>query len=56
MKGYYLDEHIHKAVAIALRKRGYHCVRAIEVGMEGADDDTEHLPYANATRIGDGDI
>jgi len=43
---FYLDEHISRSVARELEKRGVEVIRAVDVGMEGKDDDTEHLPYA----------
>jgi predicted nuclease of predicted toxin-antitoxin system len=43
---FYFDEHMNRAVADALDQRGYHVVMAVDVEMEGKDDDTEHLPYA----------
>jgi predicted nuclease of predicted toxin-antitoxin system len=46
MTGFYFDEHMNRAVADALIQRGYQVVMAVDVGMEGKDDDTEHLPYA----------
>lgn len=46
MIGFYFDEHMPKNVAKALMKKGYTVVRAVEVGMEGADDDSGNLPYA----------
>ncbi|MDX2075289.1 MAG: DUF5615 family PIN-like protein, partial [bacterium] len=49
--GFYLDEHIHRHVAKGLIERGYRAIRAVDVGMTGKDDDTEHLPYATANRL-----
>jgi predicted nuclease of predicted toxin-antitoxin system len=46
MTGFYFDEHMNRAVADALIERGHQVVMAIDVDMEGKDDDTEHLPYA----------
>jgi predicted nuclease of predicted toxin-antitoxin system len=46
VNGFYFDEHMNRAVADALIERGYMVVMAVDVGMEGKDDDTEHLPYA----------
>jgi predicted nuclease of predicted toxin-antitoxin system len=43
---YYFDEHMPRAVAIALTKNGVEVVMAADVGMLQRDDDTEHLPYA----------
>jgi hypothetical protein len=49
--GFYLDEHISRKIAKGLRERGYRVVRAVDVGMTGKDDDTEHLPYATQNRL-----
>ncbi|MBI5957210.1 MAG: DUF5615 family PIN-like protein [Chloroflexi bacterium] len=46
MTGFYFDEHMNRVVADALILRGYHVVMAVDVGMEGKDDDTEHLVFA----------
>ena len=46
MIGFYFDEHMRRAVANGLVERGYTVVMAVDVGMEGKDDDTEHLVYA----------
>lgn len=46
MIGFYFDEHMSRAVADNLIKKGYKVVMAVDVGMEGKDDDSEHLPYA----------
>lgn len=46
MTGFYFDEHMNRAVADALIEHGYVVVMAVDVDMEGKDDDTEHLPYA----------
>ena len=46
MTGFYFDEHMNRRVAKALVERGYTVEMAIDVGMEGKDDDTEHLVYA----------
>ncbi len=51
MIGFYFDEHLHRVVAKALINRGYKVVMAVDVGMESKDDDTEHLPYANANNL-----
>ena len=48
MNGFYFDEHMNRAVADALTQRGWSVVMAVDVGMMGKDDDTEHLPYAAA--------
>jgi predicted nuclease of predicted toxin-antitoxin system len=46
MRGFYFDEHMNRVVADALTQRGYHVIMAVDVGMTGKDDDTEHLAYA----------
>jgi len=46
MTGLYFDEHMNRAVADALIARGCPVVMAVDVDMEGKDDDAEHLPYA----------
>lgn len=46
MIGFYFDEHMNRLVADALIEKGYEVVMAVDVGMEGKDDDTEHLSYA----------
>lgn len=46
MKGFYFDEHMPRAVASRLIQLGYPVVMAVDIGMEGKDDDTGHLPYA----------
>ena len=51
MTGFYFDEHMNRVVADALIKRGYHVVMAVDVDMEGRDDDTEHLPYATECKL-----
>ena len=43
---FYLDEHMPRSVARELEKRGIEVIRAVEVDMEGKNDDTEHLPFA----------
>ena len=47
MTGFYFDEHMNRLVADALIERGFQVVMAVDVGMEGKDDDTEHLAYAS---------
>lgn len=42
---FYFDENMNRAVADALTQREYEVVMAVDVGMEGKDDDT-HLAYA----------
>ncbi|MCL4255545.1 MAG: DUF5615 family PIN-like protein [Anaerolineae bacterium] len=49
--GLYFDEHISKVVYKALLERGYRIIRAVDVGMTGKDDDTEHLPYTTQNRL-----
>ena len=44
--GFYFDEHMPRAVERGLTDRGYTVVMAVDVGMMGKDDDTEHLRYA----------
>jgi predicted nuclease of predicted toxin-antitoxin system len=46
MIGFYFDEHMRRSVAKGLLERGYTVVMSVDVGMEGKDDDTEHLVYA----------
>ena len=46
MNGFYFDEHMNRAVADALIAKDYQVVMAVDVGMEGKDDDTEHLAYS----------
>jgi hypothetical protein len=43
---FYFDEHTPRPVATALIARGHEVIMAVDVGMEGKDDDTKHLPYA----------
>ena len=47
MIGFYFDEHMNRAVADALIKRGLTVVMAVDVDMMGRDDDSGHLPYAS---------
>lgn len=51
MNGFYFDEHMRWSVVRALREQRYYVVRAVDVGMEGKDDDTEHLPYATQNNL-----
>ena len=51
MKGFYFDEHMNRAVADGLIKRGHHVILAVGVGMTGKDDDSEHLPYADERNL-----
>lgn len=51
MKGFYFDEHMRRKVADALIERGYNAIMAVDVGMEGKDDDSEHLPYATSNEL-----
>jgi hypothetical protein len=48
MISFYFDEHIPRRVKQELEKLNLTCVMAVDVGMEGKDDDTEHLVYAAA--------
>jgi uncharacterized protein with PIN domain len=43
---FYFDEHMPRAVEKALITRGYEVLMAIDLGMKGKDDNTEHLPFA----------
>ncbi len=45
MRGFYLDEHISRAVAKSLRSRGILAIMAVDVGMTGRSDE-DHLAYA----------
>jgi predicted nuclease of predicted toxin-antitoxin system len=49
--GPYFDEHIRRVIANGLIQRGYRAIMAVDVGMMGKDDDTEHLPYATQNRL-----
>lgn len=49
--GLYFDEHMSKIVYRTLIERGYRVIRAVDVGMTGKDDDTEHLPYATQNHL-----
>ncbi len=51
MSGYYFDEHMDRAIAKALMQKGILVIMAVDVGMRGKDDDTEHLPYAAANDL-----
>jgi len=51
MTGFYFDEHMNRTVADALVQRGYAVVMAVDVEMEGKDDDTEHLAYATERNL-----
>jgi hypothetical protein len=44
---FYFDEHMSRAVAEGVIQRGYEVVMAVDVNMEGKDDDSEHLKYAD---------
>jgi predicted nuclease of predicted toxin-antitoxin system len=46
MTAFYFEEHLSRAVADGLIRRGYTVIMAVDVGMEIKDDDTEHLVYA----------
>ena len=41
----HLDEHVHPAVAEALRRRGINVTTTVEAGLRGADDQ-DHIAYA----------
>lgn len=43
---FYFDEHIQRDVQAGMLKQGYEVIMAVDVGMEGKDDDSEHLPLA----------
>jgi predicted nuclease of predicted toxin-antitoxin system len=45
MTGFYFDEHMNRAVADALKERGYEIIMAVDVDVVGKDDDS-HLAYA----------
>ena len=47
---FYFDEHMTRVVQTAVKDRGYEVMMAVDVGMVGKDDDTEHLPYAAANQ------
>jgi predicted nuclease of predicted toxin-antitoxin system len=47
MTRFYFDEHMPRAVAAGIIQQDYEVVMAVDVGMEGKDDDTEHLAYAH---------
>jgi len=51
MIGFYFDEHMRRSVAKGLLDRGYNVVMAVDVEMEGKDDDTEHLPFATENNL-----
>lgn len=51
MTSFYFDEHMNRVVADALMEQGYQVVMAVDVDMEGKDDDTEHLPYATECNL-----
>ena len=44
---FYLDEHVPKAVAMGLKRRGVDVVTVVEAGSRGATDE-EHLERAMA--------
>jgi hypothetical protein len=48
---FYLDEHVSRSIEKGLTQREYEVVMAVDVGMEGKDDDTDHLLYANENRL-----
>lgn len=43
---YYFDEMMSRPVAEGLGKRGIEVIMAVDAGMTGRDDDTDHLPFA----------
>jgi predicted nuclease of predicted toxin-antitoxin system len=51
MVRFYFDEHMRRAVEKGLTRLGHEIVMAVDVGMEGKDDDTEHLPYAQSHNL-----
>jgi predicted nuclease of predicted toxin-antitoxin system len=51
MTDFYFDEHMNRAVADGLIQRGYTVVMAVDVGMVGKDDDTQHLRYATENNL-----
>ena len=42
---FHLDEHIHPAIAVGLRRRGIDVTTAVEVGLLSAPDE-DHLAFA----------
>jgi predicted nuclease of predicted toxin-antitoxin system len=48
---FYFDEHMPRTVAAGIIQRGYDVVMAVDVGMEGKGDDTEHLAYAHENEL-----
>lgn len=48
---FYFDEHMPRIVQKALIEEGYEVIMAVDVGMTGKDDDTEHLPYATQNKL-----
>lgn len=51
MIGYYFDEHMKRDVASELIRRGYNVIMAVDSGMIGKDDDSEHLPFATQKQL-----
>jgi hypothetical protein len=49
--GFYLDEHIARPVADALREQNCQVVLAVDIEMVGKDDDNEHLPFATSQSL-----
>lgn len=43
---FYFDEHMPRAVEKEMISQGHEVIMAVDVGMQGADDDTGHLMYA----------
>lgn len=46
MISFYFDEHMNRDTAKGLSQRSIEVTMAVDVEMEGKDDDTEHLTYA----------
>ncbi|MEM8961234.1 MAG: DUF5615 family PIN-like protein [Acidobacteriota bacterium] len=46
--GFHLDEHIHPAIAKALRQHGINVTTTVEAGLRTRDD-VSHLSYAQRT-------
>jgi predicted nuclease of predicted toxin-antitoxin system len=50
VRGFYLDEHISRAVVKGLQSRGILAIMAVDVGMTGRSDE-EHLAYATQREL-----
>lgn len=48
---YYLDEHVHPAIAAGLRRRGVNVLTTQEAGMLGASDEEHLILAANQERV-----